>query len=137
MVPLIPDPVLNKEEIVKSPTIYDVAKQAGLKTAAIIWPASRGAKTLDWTVPDCFSNSLWQTYGTASLLAECKQAGIPYEKTGGMVQTGKGKTATGCMCRCSTNVVRTHRPNVALLHLVEVDHVEHAKGRRPRKPTRL
>jgi len=80
VVPLIPDPVLNKEEIVKSPTIYDVAKQAGLKTAAIIWPASRGAKTLDWTVPDCFSNSLWQTYGTASLLAECKQAGIPYEK---------------------------------------------------------
>jgi predicted AlkP superfamily pyrophosphatase or phosphodiesterase len=26
------------------------------------------------------------------------------------------------------HVIRTHRPNVALLHLVEVDHVEHAKG---------
>ena len=45
IVPLIPDPYFNKEEIVKSPTIYDAAKDAGLKTAAIIWPASRGGRT--------------------------------------------------------------------------------------------
>lgn len=30
------------------------------------------------------------------------------------------------------HVVRKHRPNVAVLHLVEVDHVEHAKG--PQSP---
>src|SRR3954469_327045 len=44
VIPLIPDPIFNKDEIVKVPTVYDVAKQAGLKTAAICWPASRGAK---------------------------------------------------------------------------------------------
>ncbi len=52
IVPLLPDPLFNKDEIVRGPTIYDVAKGAGLKTAGLIWLASRGAKTLDWTVPD-------------------------------------------------------------------------------------
>ena len=132
VVPLIPDPYFNKEEIVKSPTIYDVAKSAGLKTAAIIWPASRGAKSLDWTVPDCFSNSLWQTHGTASLLAEFKQAGIPYEKQEEWCKTGKGEDRDRMYAQMLNHIVRTHRPNVALLHLVEVDHIEHARG--PQSP---
>lgn len=132
VVPLIPDPYFNKEEIVKSPTIYDAAKAAGLKTAAIIWPASRGAKTLDWTVPDCFSNSLWQAYGTASLLAEFKQAGIPYEKQEEWCRTGKGIERDQMYAQMFNFIVRTHRPNVGLLHLVEVDHIEHSKG--PRSP---
>src|SRR4051794_30744230 len=51
-VTLIWDPVLDKDEIVKVPTIYDVAKAAGLKTAAIHWPATRNAHSLDWTSPD-------------------------------------------------------------------------------------
>ena len=51
-VPLIPDPLLDKDEVVKSPTIYDVAHKAGLTTSAIIWPATRNAKTLHFTVPD-------------------------------------------------------------------------------------
>ena len=36
VVPLLPDPLFNKEEIVKSPTIYDVAKEAGLNTAGLV-----------------------------------------------------------------------------------------------------
>src|SRR3954451_12355506 len=39
-VTLIWDPVLDKDEIVKVPTIYDLAKAAGLKTVAIKWPAT-------------------------------------------------------------------------------------------------
>ena len=39
----ISDPDLDKDQIVKTPTIYDVAKSSGLKTAAIRWPATRNA----------------------------------------------------------------------------------------------
>jgi predicted AlkP superfamily pyrophosphatase or phosphodiesterase len=131
-VPLIPDPLFNKEEIVKSPTIYDLAKESGYRTAAIVWPASRGAKTLDWTVPDCFSNSLWQAYGTPSLLAEFKRSGIPYEKQEEWCRTGKGEDRDKMYVQMLNHVIRTHKPHVALLHLVEVDHVEHAKG--PQSP---
>ena len=51
-VTLILDPTYDKDEIVKVPTIYDVAKSNGLHTAAVIWPASRNAPALDWTVPE-------------------------------------------------------------------------------------
>ena len=44
-VTLIWDPVYGKDEIVKVPTIYDLAKMAGLKTAGIRWPATRNARS--------------------------------------------------------------------------------------------
>ena len=128
VIPLIPDPLFDKEEIVKVPTIYDVAKQAGLKTAGIIWPASRGAKTLDWTVPDVFKQELFEKYGTPSMLAEFKAAGIPYEKQQEWCSTGKGYDRDRMYTQMLIHVIKQHRPNVALLHLVEVDHAEHAKG---------
>jgi predicted AlkP superfamily pyrophosphatase or phosphodiesterase len=131
-VPLIPDPLFNKEEIVKTPTIYDVAKAGGLKTAAIIWPASRGAKTLDWTVPDVFSNALFQGHASPGLIDEFKAAGIEADKQEEWCKTGKGEDRDRMYVQMLNHVVRKHRPNVALLHLVEVDHIEHAKG--PQSP---
>ena len=127
-VALIPDPLFDKEEIVKSPTIYDVAKAAGLKTAAIIWPASRGAKTLDWTVPDVFTNALFQGHATPGLIDEFKAVGIPAERQEEWCKSGDGQSRDRMYVQMFNHVVRTHRPNVALLHLVEVDHVEHSFG---------
>ncbi|MDQ3625044.1 MAG: alkaline phosphatase family protein, partial [Verrucomicrobiota bacterium] len=118
IVPLIPDPLFNKEEIVKAPTVYDLAKGAGLKTAAIIWPASRGAKTLDWTVPDVFKNELFQGYSTPSLLPEFKAAGIPYDKQEEWCRTGKGEDRDKMYVQMLNHIIRAHRPHVALLHLV-------------------
>jgi len=131
-VPLIPDPLFDKEEIVKSPTIYDVAKAAGLKTAAVIWPASRRAKTLDWTVADVFEDSLFQGTASPGLIEEFKAAGIPYDKQQEWCKTGKGEDRDRMYVQMLNHIVRKHRPNVALLHLVEVDHIEHAKG--PQSP---
>jgi len=131
-VTLITDPVFNKEQIVKAPTIYDAAKGAGLKTAAIIWPASRGAQTLDWTVPDVFTDALFQKYGTPALFPEFKAAGIPYERQGEWCKSGDGESRDKMYVQMLNQIIRTHRPNLALLHIVEVDHVEHARG--PQSP---
>ena len=54
VIPLIPDPLFDKAEIVKSATVYDVVHEAGLKTAGVCWPASRNAATLDLQLPDVF-----------------------------------------------------------------------------------
>ena len=132
IVPLLPDPLFNKEEIVKGPTIYDVAKGAGLKTAALIWPASRGAKTLDWTVPDVAPKALYEQYATPELLKEFTEAGIPWELNEQWCKEGKGQDRDRMYAQMTNHVIRRHRPNVAVLHLVELDHVEHAKG--PQSP---
>lgn len=128
IVPLLPDPLFNKTEIVKSPTIYDVAKGAGLKTAGLIWPASRGAPTLDWTVPDVGTKAFYEQFVTPGLLAEFSEAGIPWELNEQWWKDGKGRNRDRMYVQMLNHVVRHHRPNVALLHLVELDHVEHARG---------
>ena len=132
-VPLIPDPLFDKEEIVKSPTIYDVAHAAGLKTAAVIWPATRNAPTLDWTVPDMFEADAWPKYGTRSWLEELRAAGLPVEKQNQWCkEQGGGVQRDWLYSRMAAHVLKNHSPNVLLVHLVEVDHVEHRHG--PRTP---
>lgn len=132
-VPLIPDPLFDKEEIVKSPTIYDVAHAAGLKTAAVIWPASRNAPTLDWTVPDMFEADAWPKYGTRSWLEELREAGLPIEKQNTWCkEQGGGVQRDWLYARMAAHVLKHHAPNLLLVHLVEVDHVEHRFG--PKTP---
>ncbi|GEP42055.1 alkaline phosphatase family protein [Brevifollis gellanilyticus] len=130
-IPLIPDPIFNKEEIVKTPTIYDVVKQAGMTTAGVIWPASRGAKTLDWTVPDVFEQELFEKYGTPQLIAEAKQLGIPIEKQMEWCKAGNpGKAQRDYMySQLAQHIIRTKKPNFLALHLVSLDSFEHAHGR--------
>ncbi len=132
-VALIGDASFDKSEIVKVPTIYDLASQAGLKTASILWPASRNAKTLNWTVPDMSSPDSWPQYGTPDWLAELRQAGLPVDK-----HSSWGKEPLGGVLRDTLytrmfrHVWQNHRPNLTLIHLVEVDHVEHKYG--PQSP---
>lgn len=130
-IPLIPDPLFNKDEIVKTPTIYDAAKAAGMKTAAVIWPASRGAKTLDWTVPDVFEQELFEKYGTPSLLEDARAAGIPIEKQMEWCKLGNpGKAQRDYMyAQLATHIIKKHKPNFLAIHLVSLDSFEHAHGR--------
>ncbi|HYF36016.1 MAG TPA: ectonucleotide pyrophosphatase/phosphodiesterase [Prosthecobacter sp.] len=130
-VPFIPDPIFNKDEIVKVPTIYDLVKQAGMSTAGVIWPASRGAKTLDWTVPDVFEQELFEKYGTPALLEEAKAAGIPIEKQMEWCKEGNpGKPKRDYMYSLlAQHIIKTKKPNFLAIHLVMLDSLEHGHGR--------
>lgn len=77
LVTLISDPVYDKDEIVKVPTIYDLSKATGLKTAAIRWPASRNAATLDWRLPDVATNALLEQCITPSLVVAPANRCVP------------------------------------------------------------
>ncbi len=129
-VPLMIDPLYNKEEIVRVPTIYDVAKAAGMKTAALIWPATRGAKTLDWTIPDVGSIKLVEQHGTPSLLKEFSEAGIPWEKQEEWWETRRVRERDQMFVSMAKHILSRHEPHLLLMHLVELDHVQHVGGPR-------
>ena len=128
VVTLLTDPDLDKDQIVKVPTLYDVAKEAGLTTASVCWPASRRAKTLDWTVPDVASEKLWETCATPGLMDECKRAGIPFESYGELTRTQETGKRDKLATEIFTLILRKHHPRLALLHIGNVDHVEHQHG---------
>jgi predicted AlkP superfamily pyrophosphatase or phosphodiesterase len=134
-VALISDPVFDKDEIVKVPTLYDLASAAAMKTTAIRWPATRNAKALDWTIPDVLNTNLLRKYTTPALLAECDKAGIDIFADD-TTEQGSGSpppkpTDENCT-RVFNLVLREHHPRLALLHLIDVDHTEHLKG--PKSP---
>ena len=132
-VPFIPDPLFDKDQIVKVPTIYDAAHDAGLVTAGIVWPATRNARTLDWTVPDMFGKEGWSKYGTRIWLEELRQAGLPVDQHGIWTgESGGGVQRDWLYTRMARHLFQNHPPNLLLIHLVEVDHVQHKHG--PRSP---
>jgi predicted AlkP superfamily pyrophosphatase or phosphodiesterase len=125
---LLSDPQFDKDQIVKVPTIYDLAKEHGLKTLGVLWPASRNAKTLDWTSPDVASQELYEKYSTPQLLSEAKEAGIHVEQQGDWHKAGEYDKKDNCNTQVFNLMLQKHRPNLALLHLVDVDHIEHING---------
>ena len=141
-VALIADPIFDQSQLVKVPTIYDVAKRAGLKTAAVRWPASRNANTLDWTVPDVGSMELTTKYSTPGLLATFEAKGIRLDEIIGVSgsEAATRPTTSGAapdprdvvFTNAFNLILREHRPNLALLHLADVDHFQHLHG--PRTP---
>ena len=137
-VTLIWDPVFDKDAIVKVPTIYDVAKTAGLKTAAIRWPATRNAHALDWNSPDVGEDEIVLSTPRPSCSKNARRRDITLTQS----PDGKGKigkqnlkesiAADDLWTNVFNMILHKHRPNLALLHVVAVDHTEHAEG--PRSP---
>ncbi len=130
-VQLILDPVYDQDELVKVPTIYDVAHAAGMRTAGIIWPATRGSKTLDFTVPDMGGPESWTQYGTRSWLEELRAEGIPVDHYHTwFVDKSGGVQRDWMSTRMAVNLIEKHQPNLLMLHLIETDHVQHRVGPR-------
>ncbi|HEX3872189.1 MAG TPA: ectonucleotide pyrophosphatase/phosphodiesterase, partial [Pirellulales bacterium] len=132
-VALILDPVYDKDQIVRVPTIYDVAHDAGLKTAGIIWPCTRNARSIDYNAPDMPNFEDWQQYGTRAWMDELQAAGVPVERAGKWFkEPGGGVMRDWMYTRMFRQVIDKHAPNLLMIHIVEVDHVEHKYG--PRSP---
>lgn len=125
------DPLFDMADCVKAPTVFDLAHRSGMKTAGVCWPATRNAKTLDWTVPDMMEQELFEKYSTPSLLAECRQAGIPFEKQQEWCKAGNaGKSPRDFMyAQIARHIILKHKPRLLVLHLMSADGFQHGTGR--------
>lgn len=125
----IGDSTFTKNECVRVPTLYDVVHRAGMRTASVIWPACNGAATLDWMIPDSNQQRLHERYTTPGLAAELDAAGISIAKLG---QWGwkheYSAIRDATYSRVAAYLMRTHRPNLLLVHLITPDGVEHDYG---------
>jgi predicted AlkP superfamily pyrophosphatase or phosphodiesterase len=134
-VTLIWDPIFDKDQIVKAPTLYDLAKAQGLKSAAIRWPVTRNAKAIDWNSPDLGKDELVRRFTTPSLLQECKAAGYVLDDNGGPGDP-KGRpfqSHDDMWTHVFVKILHEHRPQLGLLHIIDVDHTEHIDGPRSRE----
>ena len=111
----------DKTALVRVPTVYDRAHDAGLTTAEMDWVAVENAKSIDWSFfeqPVASSPLLKEMLGDGSLT----QAELDVFRKGSQAYRDRLYT------RGATYSIRHHHPNLVLLHLLALDSAEHTYG---------
>ena len=123
--PVEVDPKRTQQDLVQVPLIFDTLKQAGLTSAAINWPCTRGSKSIDDNFPDV-PDTL--EHSTPRLMQELRVQGIlpsgdalSFEKRGGVA---RDEIWTDATCY----LLRERKPRFLCLHLLNVDAVHHRYG---------
>jgi predicted AlkP superfamily pyrophosphatase or phosphodiesterase len=110
-------------------TLWDAARDKGLKVAITYWPSTVGASA------DLLLGEIWDPEGkdtirrlvssaTPGLLAELALGvGIPQEKI-----AADRATIDAFVSRAAAYIFKKHRPHLQLVHLLNVDEVEHQAG---------
>ncbi len=110
-----------KISLVQAPTVYDLAHDAGLKTAEVDWVAIENAPTVDYSFfeipkPD------------SSIIREMVQAG---NVTSDQIQRFTRMSINvrdEVWTQAATHILREHRPNLLLFHMLTTDSVQHRYG---------
>ena len=113
--------------IIRGPTLFSVAHAKGLKTAALLWPATSGAPGLDWNLPEVHEQAEFQRYASPGLLKELQAAGLPVAQLG---RIGREELflSDSFVRDAAVHLIRRHKPALLLVHFLSVDSVAHQFG---------
>jgi predicted AlkP superfamily pyrophosphatase or phosphodiesterase len=106
--------------------LWDVARGGGLTTAAVSWPSTLGAK-IDWLVPE---RDYYQRPQPLALLRQATTPGL-FERLGITPRPEMFKNVVewdDFLARTAAAIIRGTRPNLLLLHLVQLDYYQHRGG---------
>jgi predicted AlkP superfamily pyrophosphatase or phosphodiesterase len=115
------EPWRDKDVLVRSPTIYDVAHEAGLTTAQVDWVAIYNAKTIDWKFPE-----LPEPDGEIErkLIADGTVTAEQLKTFENSSQAWQDEIWTDAAVR----ILEDHHPNLLLFHLLTLDDINHEYG---------
>jgi predicted AlkP superfamily pyrophosphatase or phosphodiesterase len=109
----------------KAETLWTVAKKAGLTTAAVGWPVTVGAE-IDYNVPEIYDPA--ETPATWGWTAKNSTPGLLEKALGPDLK--KDSSVDERLTSVSEFIIKNHRPNLLLIHLIELDGVHHRNGPR-------
>jgi predicted AlkP superfamily pyrophosphatase or phosphodiesterase len=115
------EPWRDKDQLVHAPTIYDLAYNAGLVTAQVDWVAIYGAKTITWQFPE-----LPDPHG--KIERELIDAGVATPDQLQKFEDSSQAWQDDVWTAAAVDIIRHHRPNLLLFHLLTLDDVQHAYG---------
>lgn len=121
--PLRIEPWVPKQELVLAPTVYDLAHDAGLTTAEIDWVAIHQAKTINWSFAE-------RPLATDAIPREMIADGLITESDvrefAKLPITFRDEVWT----LAAEHILRKHKPNLLLMHLLATDSSQHRYGAR-------
>jgi predicted AlkP superfamily pyrophosphatase or phosphodiesterase len=118
------------ERDIRVPTLWQKAKQAGLRVALFRWPASTGAK-VDWQLPEIFAGSGgfdaekdWEVihqHVDLEFLKKVLDSG-PVKKLASVSDLDQIDT------QAAEYVLKNENPDLVIIHLIDLDHIQHLFG---------
>ena len=117
------EPWRDKPLMVRGKTLYDIAHASGLTTAQVDWVAIHNAPTITWAFaerPDPAAQ-IPRELVAAGLLSQADLEGFASRNIVFRDQVWTDAAA---------HIIRTHRPNVLLFHLLNLDSTHHRYGPR-------
>jgi predicted AlkP superfamily pyrophosphatase or phosphodiesterase len=120
--PPIIEPWRDKADLVRVPTVYDVAHQNGLTTAQVDWVAILNSGTINWEfleIPKAGGEIERELVGKGIVTAQ------------DVATFGKGKNIAWrdmIWTEAACHIMRTRKPNLLLFHLLTTDAINHANG---------
>ena len=119
--PVRVEPWRDKAEMVQSPTVYDLAHQAGLTTAQVDWVAIQNPGTINWAFPERPSadGAVEMEMVAAGLVTKAEIDG--FART---IITRRDQIWTSA----ARHIITTHKPRLLLMHLLTLDSVHHSYG---------
>jgi predicted AlkP superfamily pyrophosphatase or phosphodiesterase len=116
------EPWLPKDQMVHSPTVYDIAFDAGLTTAQVDWVAIYGAKTVHWQFPE-------NPDPKGPIERELMAAGIVTEEQLKNFDNGASSAwQDQIWTEAAVDILKKHSPNLLLVHLLTLDNTNHEYG---------
>jgi predicted AlkP superfamily pyrophosphatase or phosphodiesterase len=113
------EPWLAKDQMVNSPTVYDLAYEAGLTTAQVDWVAIYKAKTIHWQFPE---NPDARGAIEGELVARRL---VTEEQLEDFDHGASSAWQDEIWTDAAVDILKEHRPNLLLVHLLTLDNTNH------------
>nr|WP_234288480.1 alkaline phosphatase family protein [Listeria ivanovii] len=116
------------KKAIQVPTLYDLASEKGMTTAAFLWPVA--AKSgIDYNIAEIFPNRFWLTQMMVSLNGSSPLFLIDMNRKFGHLRKGINQPALDTFLTASVvDTIKTKKPDLLLTHLVDMDSMRHAHG---------
>src|SRR5436309_4574233 len=113
------DPIYDASAILAAPTVYDRAAAAGLRVAAVDWPATRHSPSLAFNLPFFKDQRVFETQTARAVWDELKAAGFPMDRQGDWANLPRRFMKDTMVAEVAAHAVHRHAPDMLMVRSEE------------------
>lgn len=117
-----------QRKYINGKTLYEIAKEKGMRTATFLWPVT-GKASIDYNVPEIFPNRPWHNQILVSLLNGSKYFQYDINKKFGSIRNGlKQPNLDDFVLTSFLYLLKTKTPEFMMVHFTDLDTYRHNYG---------
>jgi predicted AlkP superfamily pyrophosphatase or phosphodiesterase len=118
----------DREAQIRAETLWQTARRRGLSVASVLWPVTAGSKSIRWNVPEVIAPP-----GKSQILTSLRAGGKALQlrlflRYGKLLDGVNQPALDNFSALCMADILRRHKPGLALIHLTAFDTLCHGYG---------